>query len=355
MATIAILGAGYMGSALAVVAAGRGHAVRLWGTWLDDDLVAPVLRGEEHPRLRLRLPAGISAHHHPQLAEALRGAEAVVCAVNSDGVLPVLERAVPHLPAAGPLLSVTKGFLPDEAGQIARISEVVRAKLLRPAGKDRPFVHIGGPCKAMEVARGVNTAVVHAADGAVAEDVAARDRWADALETDFYTVTRSDDLAGVETCSAFKNAYATASGLCDGLQLTGHPELYNTKAMMFARAIAEVTRVVEAMGGRPGTAGGQAGVGDLHVTAAAGRNRTYGEHVGRGEPPDQVAERMRATGELTEGYPALHTGRELVNQLAGRGLLRLEDFPLLTALHAIVYEGADVAATLAGLRIRDDA
>jgi len=208
MATITILGAGYMGSALAVVAAGRGHAVRLWGTWLDDDLVQPVLRGEDHPRLKLRLPAGVTAFCHGDLPAALQGAEAVVSAVNSDGALPVLERALPHLPAAGPLLSVTKGFLSDEAGQIQRISEVIKQRLLRPAGKDRPWIHIGGPCKAMEVARGVPTAVLYAA-----EDTAARDRWADALQDDHYHITRSDDLAGVETCSAFKNAYATASGL----------------------------------------------------------------------------------------------------------------------------------------------
>jgi glycerol-3-phosphate dehydrogenase (NAD(P)+) len=348
MATITILGAGYMGSALAVVAAGSGHEVRLWGTWLDDELVDPVLDGDPHPRLKMPLPDTIQVHPSPQLDQALQGADAVVCAVNSDGVIPVLSRAVEHLPEEGPLLSVTKGFLPDAQGRIQRISTVVRRQLLQPAGKDRPWVHIGGPCKAMEVAREIPTAVLYAA-----EEPETCERCARWLERDFYTITRTDDLAGVETCSAFKNAYATASGLCDGLQLIGHPEMYNTKAMVFSRAIAEISRMVQAMGGRPGTAGGLAGVGDLHVTAAAGRNRTYGEHVGRGEPPDRVAERMRATGELTEGYPALQTGWDLLNQLASRGELDLDDFPLLATLHRIVYQGADVASSLAALRIRD--
>jgi len=265
--------------------------------------------------------------------------------VNSDGVLPVLSRALPHLPAAAPLLSLTKGFITDEAGRIERISRAVRA-LLRPAGQDRPYVAVGGPCKAMEVARRVSTSVVFASD---APDVA--ERCAGWLERETYTITRSDDLAGVETCSAFKNAYATASGLCDGLQLRGHPEMYNTKALLFTQATAEITRMAVAMGGRRETAQGLAGVGDLHVTAAAGRNRTYGENVGRGGRPAEVAAEMARRGELTEGYPALKTGWELLLQLAAARRLATGDFPLLEALHRVVYEDADAAATLAGLRV----
>jgi glycerol-3-phosphate dehydrogenase (NAD(P)+) len=351
MANLTILGAGYMGSALAVVAAGRGHQVRLWGTWLDDALVEPVLRGEPHPRLRLRLPGGIRVLPSPALAEALADAEAVVCAVNSDGVLPVLERALPHLPAAGPLLSVTKGFVPDAHDRIARISVAVRERLLRPAGKDRPWVAIGGPCKAMEVARGVPTAVVYAS---AVQDLEVCGRAAAWLEGDSYMISRSTDLAGVETCSAFKNAYATASGLCDGLQLEGAPEMYNLKALLFAQSIREIARMVVAMGGRAEAAHGLAGVGDLHVTAAAGRNRAYGERVGRGQPPREVAEEMLRAGELTEGYPALDTGYRLLGELCAEGRLSRESFPLLDALHAIVYRGAEVATTLAGLRVGDD-
>ena len=123
--------------------------------------------------------------------------------------------------------------------------------------------------------------------------------------------------------------------------------------MLFAQAISEIARVVVAMGGKQEMAHGLAGVGDLHVTAAAGRNRAYGERVGLGERPDQVAQKMLDAGELTEGYPALHTGWELLGQLVDQGELALEDFPLLAALHQIVYGGADVAETLAGVRVRD--
>jgi len=198
-----------------------------------------------------------------------------------------------------------------------------------------------------EVAREVATAVIYAA---VSDDVVGL--CAGWLEAPYYTITRSTDLPGVEACSAFKNAYATASGICDGLQLRGYPEMFNTKAMLFSQAVAEITRMVVALGGRSSTAAGVAGVGDLHVTAAAGRNRTYGEHVGRGEAPDQVAEQMRRTGELTEGYPALKTGWDLLLQQAEGGALSVSDFPLLQALHRIVYGNADVAETLLSVKVR---
>jgi glycerol-3-phosphate dehydrogenase (NAD(P)+) len=347
MAVITILGAGYMGSAFAMIAAAAGHEARLWGTWLDDALLEPTRRGEPHPRLKLRLHGGIRTYFSPELALALDGAATVVCAVNSDGVLPVLERALPCLPASGPLLSVTKGFLPDEAGVIGRISVAARQRLLRPAGKDRPWVAVGGPCKAMEVARRVPTAVLFAS-----EELGVADAAASALESDSYTITRTDDLAGVETCSAFKNAYATASGLCDGLQLVGHAEMHNARAMLFSQAVREIGRMVVALAGQRETTYGLAGVGDLHVTAAAGRNRAYGERVGRGDDPARVATEMARAGELTEGYPALQTGWDLLRQQARAGRLVVEDFPLLAALHGVVYDGEPPATLLERVRVR---
>ena len=105
---VTVLGAGYMGSAMAQVAAMRGHDVRLWGTWLDDDLIAAVEAKTNHPRLKMTLDAGISPYRHAKLAEALEGAELVVHGVSSDGAVPVMTKAAAHLPNV-PIVSVTKG------------------------------------------------------------------------------------------------------------------------------------------------------------------------------------------------------------------------------------------------------
>src|SRR5579864_5893232 len=153
---VAVLGAGYMGSAMARVARLRGHDVRLWGTWLDDALLEPVERGGDHPRLKTKLE-GVALLRSSRLPEALEGAELVIHAVSSEGAVAVMTKAGPHLPDA-PVLSVTKGLLDSMALRMDRIARVLSERL----GKPLRFVHAGGPAKAMELARGVFTWMVFA-------------------------------------------------------------------------------------------------------------------------------------------------------------------------------------------------
>jgi glycerol-3-phosphate dehydrogenase (NAD(P)+) len=142
-------------------------------------------------------------------------------------------------------------------------------------------------------------------------------------------------------CSALKNAYATGLGIWDGLV---GKDAHNARAACFTQAILEMRRLVLAGGGREATVIGAPGVGDLHVTAAAGRNRAFGERIGKGQPPREVAASMLAAGELTEGYAAIASAWRFAHE---RGV---SDLPLLAALNAIVWEDAPVGATIAALR-----
>lgn len=324
---ITVLGAGYMGSAMATVAVARGHEVRLWGTWLDDPLLDPIDRGEVHPRLKLKLE-GMQILRAAKLEEALRGADLVVHAVNSDGAVPVMEKARTALPDV-PIVSVTKGFLEGRAGKMVRIDQ----KVSETAGRPLRFVHAAGPAKAMEIARGVLTWMVFAGSDAKF--------CKDALGGAHLYVETSDDIAGAEMCSALKNAYATGLGIWDGLV---GKDAHNARAASFTQAIVEMRRIVAAGGGRETTAIGAAGVGDLHVTAAAGRNRAFGERIGKGEPAKVVANTMLAAGELTEGYAAIASAWRFAKENA------VTDLPLLAALNAIVWEDAPVGPTIAKLR-----
>jgi glycerol-3-phosphate dehydrogenase (NAD(P)+) len=324
---ITVLGAGYMGSAMAKVASLRGHDVRLWGTWLDDPLVEPVLRGEPHPRLRLTLE-GIVVHRSGELDAALRGAELVVHAVSSEGAVAVLTKAAPRLPDV-PVLSVSKGFLESRAKRMDRIDLVA----LEAVGRSLRFVHAAGPAKAMEIARGVLTWMLFAGKDAEA--------CARAFSHDSLQVGISEDIAGAEICSALKNAYATGLGIWDGLV---GKDAHNARAACFTQAIVEMARLVEAGGGLRETVYGAAGLGDLHVTAAGGRNRAFGERIGAGKKARVVADEMRAIGELTEGYAAIATAWRFARE---RGV---KDLPLLEALHAVVWEDA-AADTLRTIRL----
>ena len=325
---VTVLGAGYMGSAMAKVAAMRGHHVRLWGTWLDDALLDVCDRGEPHPRLLLPLD-DLALFRSARLDEALHGAELVIQAVNSDGALPVMTKAAPFLPDV-PILSVSKGFLEGSAKRMDRIDVVASEAVGRPLR----YVHAAGPAKAIEVARRVLTWMVFAGEDA--------ELCKSAVGGEHLFVTATRDIAGAEICSAMKNAYATGLGLWDGYI---GKDAHNARAACFTQAVVEMRKLVHAGGGEIETANGAAGVGDLHVTAAGGRNRAFGEAIGRGKPAREVASEMAAAGLLTEGYMAIATGFRFARE---RGVT---DLPLLTALNAIVWEDADVATTLKALTL----
>lgn len=329
---VTVLGAGYMGSAMAEVAAMQGHDVRLWGTWLDDAMIEAVEARRDHPRLRKTLSERVQPKRAAALAEALSGAELVVHAVSSDGAVPVMQKAAALLPDA-PILSVTKGFLPARSGKMDRI-DVVSSET---AGRPLRFVHAGGPAKAIEIARRVLTWMEYAS-----ADVEDARFCAEAMGAPHMHISVSSDIAGAEICSAMKNAYATGLGIWDGFV---GADCHNARAACFTQALVEMARLVAAGGGLGESVWGAPGAGDLHVTAAAGRNRAFGERVGKGKPAKLVAEEMAAVGELTEGYPAIATAARWAKE---RGV---GDLPLLEALNAIVWEGAEVGTTLAALRL----
>jgi glycerol-3-phosphate dehydrogenase (NAD(P)+) len=326
---VAILGAGFMGSALTVPATDRGHTVSLWGTHLDDHLIAAVRGGAPHPKLGLPLSPAVKAFESGELAAALQGAELVICAVTSDGAVPVLRAAAPLIARGTPVLSVSKG-LARSRGRVVRLSVAIAE------ATGLQIVSVGGPSKALELARRVPTAVLYASPRA-----AARARARAWLATPYYRIDESADQRGVEMCSALKNAYAIAIGLCDGLAAAGRAEaMYNTKSALFTQALVEMTRLTRAIRARPETVLGLAGAGDLHVTGMAGRNRVFGELRGAGARTAEVVERLKARDELTEGYAAIRWCWRLAAQDKVTGV------PLLRALHRIVYEDRDVETEL---------
>lgn len=331
MGRIAILGAGFMGSALSVPASDNGHAVALWGTHLDDHIIEALRAGRAHPKLKLPLPESVTPFASPELEAALEGADMVILAVTSEGALPVLERAHGLIRPGVPLLVASKGLVPL-GGQVSTLSAAIRAKWAA-----RP-VTIGGPSKAVELARRAPTEVMYASPDAQARQQARR-----SMETAYYCVHESADQQGLELCSALKNAYAVAVGLCDGLVAAGRADaLYNLKAALFSHAIEEMEILGRYVDIRPQTFYGLGGVGDLFVTAVAGRNRTFGEMRGSGLATALVVERLKARDELTEGYAAIHWCWRFAQDHAVADRL-----PLLQAVYRIVYEEADPARELA--------
>jgi glycerol-3-phosphate dehydrogenase (NAD(P)+) len=338
---IAVLGAGAMGSALCTPLVARGHDVRLWGTWLDEHLLAACRAGQPHPRTGVALPGAVKVYSSDRLAAALDGAELVVLAVASGGVCEVTRRALPYLGGVEAVLLTSKGFAPD-GEQVVLLPDLLRLLAQQAGCALPPVVAVGGPGKANEVAAGRPTAAVFDAD-----DRAVAASCAEVFRTEAYRPAPGEDSAGVEVCAAMKNVYAIALGVCDGL--AEHPDVgaggqpyHDLKAATFARAATELAALAVAVGGHTATAYGLAGVGDLEVTGLSGRNKVYGVRIGRGEDPATALAAMVAAEQTVEGVAAAALARAFV-----AGLEPIPELPLLSAVTELLAGPCDAVAVLA--------
>jgi glycerol-3-phosphate dehydrogenase (NAD(P)+) len=225
------------------------------------------------------LPAALRATR--SMDEAMQKADIVVMAVPSLYFRTVLERAVPFLRRALPVVSVTKGL---EPASLLRMTEVV-AELL----PDNPRAVLSGPNLAREIIGGYAAgAVVASSDADVADNLQGL------FNSGLYRVYVTRDVVGVEVAGALKNVVAIAAGMADGVGVGD-----NTRALVITRGLAELTRLGVAMGGEAQTFAGLAGLGDLLATCMSplSRNRHVGEQLGRGRKLADIIGEMRMVAE----------------------------------------------------------
>jgi glycerol-3-phosphate dehydrogenase (NAD(P)+) len=343
MATFVILGAGMMGSAIALPFFDQGHEVRLVGTHLDREIIDSLRRSGVHPKMGLELPRGITHHHHDELPSALEGCDALVLGVSSAGVRWAAERVAPLLEAEGPplpVLMVTKG-LALEGGVLRALPDVLRG-LMPPElrGQIAPAA-VAGPCIAGELARRVETCVVFA--GREPASLARLAAWA---RGPYYHVWTSADVEGVEACAALKNAYAMAIGFGPGLHerrggQAGSVAMHNHESAVFAQASIEMRRLVVLLGGNADVASGLPGVGDLDVTTNGGRTGRFGRLLGLGLPLAEAIARMEgATLECLDILAQLAAALPAYEQA---GKLGPDELPLLRHMIEVTRDGKPVA------------
>lgn len=337
MKTAAILGAGYMASAMTFPLAANGITPRLWGTWLDDELIASSRTGE-HPRLKKPLPESTVLFDSSDLGTAVEGAECIFIGVSSEGFVPVFSRLLEVLTDAVPIFALTKGFSVLD-GRVMRTSEAGRELFGRRFGAEAlVWTSIGGPVKAYELAREIPSPAIF---GTQSDEAA---RTALSLQTDYYRVRTTGDVAGVELSSALKNIYAMAIGMCDGLYGERMARNYhNFNSLLFNQAILEMAMIVEAESGDAATVHDLAGIGDLYVTAQSGKNQHFGRLVGTGLAPEEAYRKMESEDLLAEGFLALKAG---TTWLAENHPGLIERLPLFATLKDICLDGAPVEESL---------
>ena len=305
MASIAILGSGGWGMAMAVNQLQNGHALTLWSPYAEEIESLRNMRGNA------RLLPGIVLPEQIGLTTDLScAAKADICIIAvPSGAVRSVAAALREVVSAPIVVSLAKGI---ENGSFMRMSEVILSEL----PKARVTV-LSGPSHAEEVARGIQ----------------------DEMRNPTLRLYTSTDLAGVELGGAIKNVMALAVGMLDGMGMGD-----NTKAALMTRGITEMMRLGVAFGGRPETFTGLTGIGDLIVTCISqhSRNKRAGVLIGSGMPPEQAVAKVGTV----EGYT---TTKAVYAVAKEHGI----EMPIVEAIHGVLYEGEQAMPTLDRLMRRN--
>ena len=324
--TVAVLGAGSWGTALAALIARHGHRTVLWGR--DAATIAAIEASGENPRYLPGIPLPGSLRATTAGPEAMADADLVLVVVPSHAFAETLRALAPWREPGAGVAWATKGFEPGSG----RFLHEVAAEVL---GDEVPLAVVTGPSFAKEVALGLPTAVtVHGEDAGFAQVVA------DAMHGPAFRAYTGDDMVGAELGGAMKNVLAVATGVADGMELG-----LNARAGLITRGLNEMLRLAAAIGARPETLMGLAGLGDLVLTCTGdlSRNRRLGLALGRGQP---MAEAIAQIGQVVE---SVQTADEVM-RLAGRHGIEL---PISAGVRAVLHGEITPADSLRQLLARE--
>ena len=337
MKTITIIGAGMMGSALAFPARENGNEVRIVGTHLDREIIETSKKTGRHPKFVKDFPAGCTYHQIEELDSAIEGADFIICGVSSFGVEWFRDEILPRLHENVPVISVTKGLMNTPDGTLLCYPDLWQAKL-DEMGKKIPLCAIGGPCTSYELVAHDQTEVSFCgSDMEVLRMIKA------AMATDYYHISLTTDIIGVESAVALKNGYALGIALTIGLNQKAFgidSELhYNSQAAVFGQAVREMRKLLLLQGAEDFN-NLVLGAGDLYVTVYGGRTRLVGILLGRGLNIDEA--RQELAGVTLESLVVAGRVAEAIRVKAEKGICNKEEFPLLFHIDEIITQKKEV-------------
>lgn len=336
MAVITIIGAGMMGSALAFPARENGHTVRLVGTHLDRDIIDACRTTGRHPKFDRDFPAGLSYHQIEEVDAAIAGSDLIIGGVSSFGVDWFAEQVLPRIPESTPVITVTKGLVDLPDGSLITYPEYWRRKLAEQ-GLRRNLNAIGGPCTSYELVAHDQTEVSFCGD-----DLEVLEFLKKTMATDYYHISITTDVTGIESAVALKNGYALGIALTIGLnqKANGNDELhFNSQAAVFGQATREMTKLLDFQ--KALTLNNLCvGAGDLYVTVYGGRTRLVGILLGRGLTIDEAKAELK--GVTLESLVVAERVARAVRLNIEKGILSAENFPLLLHIDEIITQGKPV-------------
>lgn len=309
---IAVIGAGSWGTAVAGLLGAKGYAVHMWARRAE--VAQCITENHKNPDYLKEyvLPKTVDATTN--MSECVAGVDAVVVVAPSQGIRAVCEQMAPYLSQTVPVAVLTKGIERETGNLMTDIAAEVLGHPERIAG-------MSGPNHAEEVSKGLPAAAVVACyNQKIAEFFQA------VFSRSQFRVYTSNDVVGVEVCAAAKNIVAIAVGLAAGKNYGD-----NTAAVLMTRGLAEMSRLVHALGGEAKTCMGLAGMGDLVATCTSenSRNRMFGVSFAHGETLEEYKAR---THMVVEGALACISIREVAKEVG-------VEMPLADAVYDLLYEG----------------
>ncbi len=337
MKTITIIGAGMMGSALAFPTRENGNTVRLVGTPLDRDIIDCCRKTNTHPKFNKAFPKGVEYYQIEELKFALTGADFIICGVSSFGVDWFKDEILPQLDENIPVISVTKGLMNTTDGSLLTYLDVWQEKL-DELKKSIPFNAIGGPCTSYELVAHDQTEVTFCG-----KDMSVLKMIKNAMATDYYHISLSTDIVGVESAVALKNGYALGIALTIGLnqkEFGIDSELhFNSQAAVFGQSVREMYKLLKLQGASDFD-NLVLGAGDLYVTVYGGRTRLVGILLGRGMNIDEA--KAELNGVTLESLVVAERVAKAVKLQSEKGIVNIEEFPLLMHIDEIITQKKEV-------------
>ncbi|MBQ9921428.1 MAG: glycerol-3-phosphate dehydrogenase [Clostridia bacterium] len=325
-----------MGSALAFPARENGNEVRLVGTHLDREIISACRNTGRHPKFEKDFPDGVKYYQIEELSEALNGCDMVIGGVSSFGVEWFGDTVLPVIPENVPVITVTKGLMDTEDGKLLTYPALWEKKLEK-IGKKLSLNAIGGPCTSYELVAHDQTEVSFCG-----KDLKTLEFLRDVMQTDYYHISITTDVTGIESAVALKNGYALGIALTIGLnkkQFNSDELHFNSQAAVFGQATREMYKHLDFQGAL--TLNNLCvGVGDLYVTVYGGRTRLVGILLGEGYTIDEAKEKLN--GVTLESLVVAERVARAIKINIANGTAKKEDFPLLLHIDEIISDKKEV-------------
>ena len=321
--TVAVLGAGNMGTSMAKVIGQNGHKVKLWNYEGDPEPLEQIKQFHENKKYLAGVTLPKTVVPEPNLEKAVTDVQAIFFVLPST-FMATLAKRVGHLLAPKTICVDTSKGLEDKTMEL--IPNVIKKNL--PAALRPYVVSISGPAIAVDMARDGFTAMNVAGKNPVATETIKQ-----IMEGKNVKLFPTADLVGVEIGGSFKNVYAIILGACDGLQVP-----MNTKSALLVIALKEIGSLVKKMGGKHETIFDLAGLGDLVGTSLspASRNRRFGEYLANGLKREEA---LKKVNQVVEGINAV----KIMLALGKKFKIKL---PLAETVNRIVWQEKNPATEL---------